>query len=259
MANLREIKVDLDVWKEITNRMTSFTEQPNDVLRRVFNLDKSQKMNRFPQGEGVKLISRPHTPMSFKQAAIHVLREESRPLPYTEITDLAIKNGLIRTTGSTPHQTMSANLSTNSKGIDSIFIMEGKGYYSLRDSAEQKPETSFIHGYGFILKGKKHPNHSARGVLIDVMEEFGEQNPDFIQEFIARKHGKRRKFVAKEREELYTNRPDLAESYSHQLSNGFWVGTNYGKREIRKILQLACEVAGYEWGTDFEVYLGEKN
>jgi len=48
--------------------------------------------------------------MTFLQAAEEVLRKTKTPLTAREITDLALRQGLLRTSGSTPAATMSAAL-----------------------------------------------------------------------------------------------------------------------------------------------------
>ena len=46
--------------------------------------------------------------MNFKQAAYHVLKDEKRPIPAKEITQIALRDGLIKTDGKTPDATMGA-------------------------------------------------------------------------------------------------------------------------------------------------------
>ena len=48
--------------------------------------------------------------MTYYEAAVEVLRTARRPLTAVEITDYALKNGLITSVGKTPHATMRALL-----------------------------------------------------------------------------------------------------------------------------------------------------
>ena len=48
--------------------------------------------------------------MTYYEAALRILRSARRPLTTREITDLAIKKGLITPVGRTPHATMGAEL-----------------------------------------------------------------------------------------------------------------------------------------------------
>jgi predicted type IV restriction endonuclease len=109
--------------------------------------------------------------------------------------------------------------------------------------------------FGFTLKGQHYPARSAKGVLIKVLEVLSSNDPSFLERMAARpKHGRKRRFIARSPEELYPDRPDLARDYVHELSNGWWIGTNYGSRQIRtNILAMAAEVAGLRYGDELDV------
>ena len=77
----------------------------------------------------------------------------------------------------------------------------------------------------------------------------------FLQRFCARKHGRKRRYVARSPQELYPGRPDLAEKASVQFVEGWWLGTNYSRGNIETIIQLACEVAELKYGQDVKVEL----
>jgi len=107
----------------------------------------------------------------------------------------------------------------------------------------------------YSLYGKTIQARSAAEVLVKVLDELSAKDPNFLTKFASRKHGRRRRYVAQTREELYPDRTDLMQ-YSKQLSSGWWVGTNYSKSNIQDILKLACEVAGLNFGHNFVVHLG---
>ena len=109
---------------------------------------------------------------------------------------------------------------------------------------------------GYTLHGKTTHLRSAVEVLINVLDELSKKDSNFIVRLASRKHGRSRRYVAQTRDELYPGRPDLAE-YSKQLSNGWWVGTNYSKSNISQIIQLACEVASLRFGYDLIASLGD--
>lgn len=108
---------------------------------------------------------------------------------------------------------------------------------------------------GYTLNGVTTSARSAAEVLVKVLDELSAQDPNFLTRFASRKHGRRRRYVAQNREDLYPERPDLME-LSKQLSTGWWVGTNYSKSNIHDILKLTCEVAGLNYGQNFVVNLG---
>jgi len=109
---------------------------------------------------------------------------------------------------------------------------------------------------GYTLHGKENHLRCAADVLINVLDELSKRDSSFITRLASRKHGKKRRYVAQNREELYPGRPDLAE-YSKKLSNGWWVGTNYSKANIKQIIELASEVASLQLGKDLIINLGD--
>lgn len=75
------------------------------------------------------------SPLTFKGAAHEVLVSENRPLRTEEITDIALKKGLLRTAGKTPSMTMGAQLYTDIKTLrdESTFVQLGKNKFGLRE------------------------------------------------------------------------------------------------------------------------------
>lgn len=73
-------------------------------------------------------------PLTFKGAAYDVLVSENRPLRTEEITDMALKRGLLKTAGKTPSATMGAQLYTDIKTHrdKSAFVQLGKNRFALR-------------------------------------------------------------------------------------------------------------------------------
>jgi hypothetical protein len=112
--------------------------------------------------------------------------------------------------------------------------------------------------FGFEISGHPYKANSAIEVLINLFEELTKIDPTFPQRFAALpKHGRKRRYLARTKEELYPGRLDLAEQNSHQLTSGWWIGTNYSKRSINVIAQMACEVAGLDMGGDMKIWLGQ--
>lgn len=72
--------------------------------------------------------------MDFKAAAEEVLREVGRPLHYTDITELALESGYLKSAGRTPHNTMRARLSVDVRDNPSTpFAQTAPGVYGLRE------------------------------------------------------------------------------------------------------------------------------
>jgi len=73
--------------------------------------------------------------LSYKEAALRVLREVGQPLSAQAITQRAIEQGLINPQGLTPDATMGAQLYTdiNRRGAASLFRKEGRNLFGLAE------------------------------------------------------------------------------------------------------------------------------
>lgn len=71
--------------------------------------------------------------MSFVSAAREVLGEVGYPLHYSDITEIALESGYLKSAGRTPHNTMRARLSVDVRdNPDSPFIQTAPGVYGLK-------------------------------------------------------------------------------------------------------------------------------
>lgn len=67
-----------------------------------------------------------------------MLREVGYPLHYSDITELALESGYLKSGGRTPHNTMRARLSVDVRdNPESPFIQTAPGVYSLKRDAER--------------------------------------------------------------------------------------------------------------------------
>lgn len=111
---------------------------------------------------------------------------------------------------------------------------------------------------GFTISGQFHPARNARDALVKVFSELENRDPTFPERFAALpKHGRTRRYLARTPGELYPDRPDLARDFSHQLGSGWWIGVNLSRAAIGRIIEMACEVAGFRFGVNLKVELGE--
>ena len=73
--------------------------------------------------------------MDFKAAAREVLKEVGHPLHYTDITEIALESGYLRSEGHTPHNTMRARLSVDVRDNPATpFVQMAPGVYGLKDA-----------------------------------------------------------------------------------------------------------------------------
>ena len=75
---------------------------------------------------------------TFKDIAYQILTEYSKPLHSTKITEIALKNGWLKTAGKTPHATMNAQLivDINTKKEASRFKKTAPSIFALNESVD---------------------------------------------------------------------------------------------------------------------------
>jgi len=104
--------------------------------------------------------------------------------------------------------------------------------------------TRTVDNFNFAFKGKEFPARSAREVMTNLFKLLAQEDIGFLDRFASRKHGKKRRYLARDKRDLYPGRPDLTEQHSVEVVEGWWLGTNYSRRNIQDIIHLALEVAG---------------
>jgi predicted type IV restriction endonuclease len=128
---------------------------------------------------------------------------------------------------------------------------------SKRRRAEQPAATTETpKSTGYELYGQRHRARSARDVLIQVFRAFAEHDPAFLERFAALpKHGRKRRYLARTKEELYPASPHLADN-AYEVRPGWWVDTHASRAGIETRIKMACEVSGVTYGKDLTVNLG---
>lgn len=108
---------------------------------------------------------------------------------------------------------------------------------------------------GLVFRGQRQHCNSARDVVATALQLLANGDPTFLPRFIARPHGRKRRWVARAAHELYPGRPDLARDHSCEFVPGWHLATNYSADNLEVILRAACEVAGVEYGRDLTATL----
>ena len=124
-----------------------------------------------------------------------------------------------------------------------------------KPNEKPKPEPRFNGDkFAFVLKGENLTGRSGIDIIIKIVERLSDDDPGFLERFTAlSKHGSKRRYIARSKDELYPGRPDLRDEHSHQLKSGFWMGTNYDGKAMKKFIELACDVAGLKFGSDIKI------
>ena len=107
--------------------------------------------------------------------------------------------------------------------------------------------------FTFEFKGNRYEARSAKEIMVKVFQLLAQEDNGFLDRFAARKHGRKRRYLAKDRRELYPDRPDLADGHSVEIVPGWWMGTNYSRKNIQEIIDLAREVVGQKIGSAVRV------
>lgn len=107
--------------------------------------------------------------------------------------------------------------------------------------------------FNFKYNNSTYPARSARDVMVKVFQILADEDKGFLERFTARSHGRTRRYISKNKSELYKNRPDLVDHHSIEFIPGWWIGTNYSRQNIQDIIDLAFEVAGPRISSKFQV------
>ena len=125
-----------------------------------------------------------------------------------------------------------------------------------RRSARPTPTSDVPRFIGYELYGQRQQARNARDVLIQVFRDFAERDPSFLERFAALpKHGRKRRYLARTREELYPGSPHLVDN-AYEVRPGWWIDTHASRAGIETRIKIASEVAGVRYGKDVLVNLG---
>ncbi len=86
--------------------------------------------------------------MDFKAAAREVLKEVGYALHYTDIMEIGLKDGCLKSAGRTPQNTMRARLSVDVRDNPGTpFIQTAPGVYGLKSTLEPFGDTCILRVY----------------------------------------------------------------------------------------------------------------
>lgn len=110
---------------------------------------------------------------------------------------------------------------------------------------------------GFSFQGQFHPARNAIDTLRQVFDLLIQRDATFGERFAGLpKHGRSRRYLALDANDLYPGRSDLVRDCSTQLVSGWWMSTNHSKQTIGQIIAMACDVAEVAFGKDLVASLG---
>jgi predicted type IV restriction endonuclease len=86
------------------------------------------------------------------------------------------------------------------------------------------------------------------GTLEAILKLAITQFPNALNKIQTQTTGRSRSLISKHKSGLYQNRPDLEKDSARQLPNGWWLGTNYSKREIITFCKIVQATIDREYG-----------
>ncbi len=109
----------------------------------------------------------------------------------------------------------------------------------------------------YTLLGEGHGARDANEAMMAILSilfSLSDNDARFFEELAAKVQGRSRNHLARRRDDVYPNRPDLAK-YVRELPSGWFIGCNIANREKEKILHAACAIAGLVFGRDLVITL----
>ena len=117
-----------------------------------------------------------------------------------------------------------------------------------------EPEPTFQPPWGkyrYQFLGEEGAADTLGALTADILRRIAALYPDFLDKYSQRR-GRTRRFIARDPKAIYAGREDLSH-LTTEVCRGWWVGTNYGRVDVRRLLHAACEVAGLAWAVDLIV------
>ena len=106
----------------------------------------------------------------------------------------------------------------------------------VRPSVREPKRPQGVHArsvVSFTFRGETYESRSARDVFRRVFQLLAKEDPGFCDNFAARKHGTRRRYLAQDRRELFPDDPDRVEKDATEIAHGWWLGTHYSRRSMQ--------------------------
>lgn len=105
--------------------------------------------------------------------------------------------------------------------------------------------------YQYEFLGEEGTANTLGELLADILRSFADLDAEFLEKF-SEGQGRIRRFLARNPKAIYPGREDLS-NCSAEVCQGWWVGTNYSRVDVRRLLHSACQLAGLTWEVDLLV------
>lgn len=108
-------------------------------------------------------------------------------------------------------------------------------------------------GVSFSVFGMEKTARTGKDAFLEVLSILAQRYPDKLESVAHAARGRSRNHIARTVQEIYPNRPDLANAA--EFAPGWLVGLNIANREKKRILVAACDALGVSYGTDVFINL----
>ena len=115
----------------------------------------------------------------------------------------------------------------------------------VEESKQEAPKTPRVSG--FVFDGTEIAARSGIQTLVEVVKKFQMMDSTFITRFDEKTRGRRRRLVARSKEELYDN-PARRKHWA-ALHSGWFLGTHIPTAKVREHVKTACDLMGVEFGS----------
>ena len=121
-----------------------------------------------------------------------------------------------------------------------------------KSSRHANARTSSDHGHWLIMfRYEEISANTGVDALEKTLKRLVSSDPRSVEK-IATVRGRTRPLIARKLESLYPGRPDLS-GFSREFAPGWFVGTNYSRRDVMRLIRAAVEACGLVWGGDVYV------
>jgi len=104
-------------------------------------------------------------------------------------------------------------------------------------------------GVSLRFLGQVTNQPDAISALMFLLRKLAERDSQFLRNFAKLAPGRSRNHVSTNRSQVYPGKPEL-ETYTAEIAQGWWLGTNIANREKERLAKIACEVAALRFGED---------
>ena len=126
------------------------------------------------------------------------------------------------------------------------------GSPSLVHRPERPLRTRQTGSFRIEFLGDRFEERSLKDAYIRCLTLLSRRTPGFLEQ-LSQKSTRSRRIVARLKQDLYLNKPSLAEKFAMPLCDGWWVDTNLSGQQCDSRLEMACEVAGIRFGSDLKL------